>query len=376
MLAPLRRLIDSPVQFILAITAVRILWHLLAPVGMAGDESYYWMWGQHWDWGYYSKPPFIGWFFGLIDHVPLPKTWFFKSCAALFSAGSLYYLYRTFVVTTDNRKMAQYGLLAIALSPANLLFSSILTIDSPLMFFWAGAMYFTAKLTFKSAKTPDFLALLVFLALGHMTKQMMMFQIVIIILCALTLNRNLLKKPLFWLTLILSFASLIPPILWNANNQWITFQHTGHHFESASPALTKSLSRLGELLATLLFLVSPILFIQLFPAISSSIKRLIPNLKSDKPTSFFFLYGGLGLLVMLGLIFRQRVNANWPAVYLLGGLGITLIWAFRTPSRTLWFKRGLYLAATLSLILMTLLPLLEPFAAPLAEKGIKPQRRG
>lgn len=51
-------------------------WHLLAVIfllrllylplfcsvtDLAGDESYYWEWGRRPDWGYYSKPPMIGW---------------------------------------------------------------------------------------------------------------------------------------------------------------------------------------------------------------------------------------------------------------------------------------------------------------------------
>ena len=133
----------KPYPFILLITALRLLWHLLSPVNMTGDESYYWMWGQNLDWGYYSKPPFIGWLYALIQETPLiPKTFIIKSVATLFSAGCLYYWYNTLLVVTRNNKVAFYGLTALALSPANLLFSCFLTIDSPLMFFWAGALYF------------------------------------------------------------------------------------------------------------------------------------------------------------------------------------------------------------------------------------------
>lgn len=364
----------TPYQFIILLTIIRALWHILTPVGIAGDESYYWMWGQHWDWGYYSKPPFIGWFYGLVDAFPFPKVWWFKTCATLFSAGSLYYLYKCFLLTTQNQKMAYYGLLAIAFSPANLLFSSILTIDSPLMFFWTGGMYFTAKLIFHDQRPSGrtFMALWLFLALGHLTKQMMMLQVVIILLCAIFIKRSLLKQPAFWAALLLSFLSLIPPVLWNAQNDWITFQHTGHHFESASPTLSKSLSRLAELLGALLGLVSPILFVQLFPAIGSSLRKL----RHSRAVTFFFLFGAVGLLIMLGMVFRQRVNPNWPAVYLLGGLGLTLLWAFESELRQRWFRIGIKTAATLSLIMMVFLPLLEPLAEPLAKIGLKPQRRG
>jgi len=372
--------LNTPARFILFLTLVRILWHLFTPVGMTGDESYYWLWGQHFDLGYYSKPPFIGWFFGLMDFIPLPKNWLFKTCATLFSSGCLYYVYQTILTCCRSRRAAFYGLLALGLSPANLLFASILTIDSPLMFFWAGAMYYASKLCFATQPSPkrDFLGLFIFLAFGHLCKQMMLVQLPIIILCALFIKRSLLRSLLFWITLLGSLVSLVPPLMWNADNQWITLQHTGHHFEASSPSFMKSLGRLGELMGALLGLVSPIIFLQLFPAIRSALGNFIPDIKEHKNRAsvFFLTYGGIGLIVMLGMVFRQRVNANWPAVFLIGGLGLTVFWAFQRDVRRKWFRRGLKVSGVLTALLMVFLLCLEPFSESLAKIGLKPQRRG
>jgi 4-amino-4-deoxy-L-arabinose transferase-like glycosyltransferase len=46
----------------------RVLFTLFfcAHADLAGDEAYYWDWGRQPDWGYYSKPPMIGWLMGIV----------------------------------------------------------------------------------------------------------------------------------------------------------------------------------------------------------------------------------------------------------------------------------------------------------------------
>ena len=50
------------------IVLVRLVMMLVVVNGadLAGDEAYYWDWGRRPDWGYYSKPPMIGWMMGAI----------------------------------------------------------------------------------------------------------------------------------------------------------------------------------------------------------------------------------------------------------------------------------------------------------------------
>src|SRR5579875_3369687 len=43
-----------------AISNTFYLWHN-CPLGLSEDESHYWEWSRHLDYGYYSKPPGIAW---------------------------------------------------------------------------------------------------------------------------------------------------------------------------------------------------------------------------------------------------------------------------------------------------------------------------
>ncbi|MGC6425168.1 MAG: ArnT family glycosyltransferase [Lentimonas sp.] len=358
--------------FIVGLTAARLVWHLFQPIGMAGDETYYWLWGQYPDWGYFSKPPMIGWLYGAMTEVLGQSVFIYKGFAALLGAGTLWFFYRIVVLMTGRDELALWGLLAFGLMPANLLQASILTIDAPLMFFWAGGMFFTARLLIAdSVRSTDYLGLWVMLAMGHLSKQMMLVQLALIPLVLLLYRRELFRDIRLWLALLGSLLALVPPLVWNSQNEWITLAHTAHHFNPSSPALAKSLSRLAELWGALAGLVSPILFALFFPAL-----RTVWAQRKERAMVFFFIFGGAAMIVMSAMAFRQRVNPNWPAVFLLGSLGMILVWASSAETRMCWLKRGTKLGAILSACLMIFLLFLEPLSQPLADIGIKPQRRG
>jgi len=46
---------------VLCITALRVGFLFLSPLGLHGDEAQYWSWSKDLDWGYFTKPPLIAW---------------------------------------------------------------------------------------------------------------------------------------------------------------------------------------------------------------------------------------------------------------------------------------------------------------------------
>lgn len=358
--------------FILGVVSLRLLWHLLGPVGMAGDETYYWLWGQYPDWGYFSKPPLIGWLYGGLTAVFGQSVYLYKAFATLLGGGSLWFFYRVLGLLTGDEELARWGLVALALLPAHLLLSSMLTIDAPLVFCWAGGMFFTARLLISEKVSPgDFFGLWLMLSLGYLSKQMMLVQPLLIILMALFYKRELLRVLWFWLVLAGSLLALVPPLVWNAQNEWITVEHTAHHFEGSDLTLLKGLGRLGEFWGALAGLVSPVLFVFFFLALKYAWSH-----RREREVVYFFLFGGAAMIVMSLMAFRQRVNPNWPAVYLFGSLGLILLWGFSAEARKCLLKRGIAMAGGFSLLVMVFLLLLEPLAQPLAQWGLEPQRRG
>ena len=57
------------VLIIFLIFLIRSISLFFSSLELQGDEAQYWYWGTYFDWGYYSKPPLIGWMIGLFTSL-------------------------------------------------------------------------------------------------------------------------------------------------------------------------------------------------------------------------------------------------------------------------------------------------------------------
>lgn len=356
---------------------VRPLIAVLLPIDLAGDEAYYWEWGQHLDWGYFSKPPGIAWVMAFADWLGGGATWGIRLTACLFGAGSAW-----LVVLTARRCFGQtvaiWAGLAWILTPANSAIHLILTIDAPLVFFWALALWSSMewlKSTGKSRTHAGLLALA--LAGGMISKQMMLIYFPVLVLAMATDSswRPLLKKKSLWLAGIGGHIGLLPPLIWNARNNWITWQHTLHHFESAPPTLEKRISRFFEFFGAEIGLVTPVLFILILGsgiAILRGWRRAGPELRLLWWMSF------PAIIIMFFMTWRQRVNPNWPVVFLIGGTLMACgfywhTWKTSGSNARNWVKTGVKVSALFTLL--TYLTIISLTSGIVRLPGLDPSAR-
>lgn len=345
---------------ILIISIIRLLWHFFEPIGMVGDETYYWLWGLQLDIGYYSKPPMVGWLYGLITTVFGSSTFIFKATSVLLGSGFLYFFYKTLALLTNNPSLALKALITFALTPFHLLITSFLTTDAPLLFAWMGANYLFARLlTAENPKLSDYAWLCLFLGLGHLSKQMMLIQIPLIILISYLYRPALLRSPLIWIATLGSTIALLPPLIWNAQNAWITFQHTAHHFESAEWSILSFLERLLTLWGVLFIGLSPLLFLLIFPTLN-----LFKHIKKNLALGFYLIFGVAGFIAISAMTLRQEINPNWPAVFIPGLIAAIFIQNSMYDWRA-WFKKAMLPAGILTALIMASLLFLEPLLQPL-----------
>ncbi len=336
------------------LTLVRLIWHLFEPIGMVGDETYYWEWGRRLDWGYFSKPPMIGWLYGILGMTFGNHTFVFKTAATLFTSAGLLGLFHGTRIAVGAR-IAAWAVLLAAASPANLMLASILTIDAPLLFFWAVGFALTARLIFDAnpPKASTWALFAMVWGLGYLSKQMMMVQPVLVLLAALWCRPDLLRKAGFYVAVAASYLFLLPPLLWNARNDWATFRHTAHHFSSATNPIWE---RAGEFLGGMLGgIFTPVAGVLLVIATVACLRRPMVLSKAER---FFFVFGPLGLIAISFLLFRQKLNLNWPAVFFLASYAfLAAVWLQRFPGRIVWMKAAVVVAAVLSIATMAILPL-------------------
>lgn len=305
----------------------RLLYAAFFAVNPAGDEAYYWDWGRQLDYGYYSKPPFIAWLYSFVDWVGGGSLFSFRATAAVLGSVSLFLFYRLIIDLFDAR-VAWIALLLSVTAPANSVLSFFLTIDAPLVLCWTTALYAFQRYARGKGGIPTLVLLTIALGIGHLSKQMMMiFPVLAIFFLFLDKKTRLrLRKPGLWVALFASYLALLPPLIWNAQNDWITFQHTSHHFEVVDDGGNVFLERAEDFLsflATQLGVLGPAVGVILF----SVCLVLLPRLRRvNFSQRFLLVFGAVPLAGMLLLALRQGLQPNWPAVFYVSGMGLTAAW--------------------------------------------------
>lgn len=327
--------------FLGALFLARLLWLVWTDIPPVGDEAYYWDWGRQPAWGYYSKPPMIGWIMAVVEMLPGSAALGMRVTALVLATLTAAVVY---VLVSDmfGRRVGWYAMIFGALCPAGFGLSVFLTIDAPLMFFWAVAL-----LSFWKAMRPRsgfgwWLLLGLALVGGVWSKQMMLVFPLLMFVHGALFNRGVFGRAGLWMVMACVVAAMVPLIEWNLRHDWITARHTAEHFAAAPPSLMKRAGWLLEFTAAQAGLYTPTVWAVLLAAM------LLPLwLRTSAAARYLALFSLPALAVFHLLALRQGINPNWPGVFLVGGFGLaaaamtgalagTPRWITRLRAPTIW----------------------------------------
>ena len=337
----------------LGVLGIRILFAATFPLDFAGDEAYYWDWGRRLDWGYYSKPPMVGWLFALAGWVGNDSFFVFKLVPVILTALGTLALYALARDLYGERAAFWTGALVMA-TPATAVLSILLTIDPPLFLFWSLSLWLAWRWLNGAGGWLTPLALATALGAGYLSKPIQLL-FPVMLLCFLALSaadRHWLRQPRLYAVLGGSLLFLLPVALWNHRHDWITFTHTAHHFEPPDLRWGKLLGRPLEFAGSQLGLCSPVVWVLMLACLVAVAARWR---QSDRRQRFLFCFSA-PMLAAVGLMsFWQRVHPNWPLVFYLSALVLVGGWAStglnlgeRLERWRRWFRPGLGIAVGLS----------------------------
>ncbi|HPC16525.1 MAG TPA: glycosyltransferase family 39 protein [Candidatus Hydrogenedentes bacterium] len=347
-------------------------------LGLAGDEAQYWDWSRHLDWGYYSKPPMIAWIIALLTRIGGTSEAAIRSGAALFASGTLVFIHalaRRITRRESTALVAACMSLAMTSSWAG---SVMLTIDAPMAFFWAFAMY-----SFHRAISGDrgwWLITGVALGLGMLTKYTMLALVVSFLAYLILFDRGWLRRPGPYLMLGIMFLAMIPVVYWNVAHDWVSVRHTASIGTRGEKSFGKTIGHVLEFVGGQLGIVSPILFgffawamvvmakkANLFRPWVSGIVGVKTNMGDDngfgyeqekasglqppslglrpsalkKDAAYLFLC----TMILFGfyalVAFTRKTEPNWPICAYLSAV-IAFAWAWHDRPRTSRMRKLLY----------------------------------
>lgn len=204
--------------FILAWLVVNILQAYFT--GMDGDETYYWTYSQHLQWGYFDHPPMVALSIRLgelFHHGPL----FTRLGTILFSCGAAYF---GFKALPENLQNVKWYILVFTSVLIFHIYGFITTPDASLLFFTA--LFFYA---YKLYLRKDNFSNILFLSLSIIGMLYSKYHGVLPVFFTFLSNPKLIFKRSAWLVIIIAFAAFIPHLWWQYSHDWPTVRY--HLFE-------------------------------------------------------------------------------------------------------------------------------------------------
>ncbi len=209
---------------VLGLTLLRWAILLLDRTDLYVDESQYWLWGQEFAFGYYSKPPLIGWLIGAVTTLAGSDApfWVRMPGAALHAITAL--ILGAWAARVMGRREAILTAAVYATLPMAALGSLLISTDTVMAPFYAAALYWFTRLT--ETRAPRF-AVLTGLAIGaaFMAKYVAFYFLIGVALIQLAPAYRIgLRNGALMLA---AFALVISPnIIWNLSHKLTTFSHT------------------------------------------------------------------------------------------------------------------------------------------------------
>ena len=271
-----------------------------------GDEAQYWFWSQTLDLGYYSKPPLLAWFLGGYSILFGDSFVSLKIFPIVIYFFISYAIYKLCLNLSFDKKKAQLCALSFLIIPAASLSSFLISTDLLLLLFWAISMVLLLKVI-KTNLTINFFLLGLVLGLGFLAKYAAIYFLLSLLLLLFldkTSFKSFKNNPLGVLIFLLSFVVvLLPNILWNFNNGWITFSHTSDNANLQN--LNLNFYEPIKFLGSQILMAGPLLFIFVI--------FFLKNFRLDYENRFLLIFSLPIIFIVLVESFLVRANANWAA---------------------------------------------------------------
>lgn len=215
----------GPALVALAIlTLLRIAALAVTPMELFVDEAQYWLWGQEPAFGYYSKPPMIGWLIGAVTWAAGSDSPFWIRLPAPILHMVTAMILGAIAARLWSARAALFVALAYATLPMVGVGSALISTDTVMFPFLAGALW--AWLAACRSRAPGLGALAGALLGGaFLAKYAALYFLIGAALAALSPDWR--PRLAVAAAALLAFALVIAPnIVWNASHGFSTLQHT------------------------------------------------------------------------------------------------------------------------------------------------------
>ena len=291
---------------LISVILIKVLAIIYTDFDLFGDEAQYWVWSQALDFGYYSKSPLLSWVIFAFTKL------FGNSFESLKAIPLILYIFSSYIVFLlvlklyKNKKLATYCAVSFYLLPAVTVSSFLISTDILLIIFVSLSLIILLKIR-ENPRYLNFVLLGIFLGLSFLAKYAAVYFFISTIILIIfdkkiknVIYKNFSGIILFFITF---FLILMPNIIWNSKNNWLTLSHTSENVGLEKTGL--HFFQGVEFLLSQGVMLGPLLFFSFF----IFIKKIVFNFQ----TKFLLIFSLPVFVIILIESLLVRANANWAA---------------------------------------------------------------
>ncbi len=222
----LKKNIDKYLVFLLVVSAViRVVFASVIELG--NDEVYYWTYALYPDWSHFDHPPMVGWFIQLFSfNLLFADEFFLRLPSIIFMTLNTYLIYLIGKQVKNEQTGFYAALLYTASTYAFVITGIFILPDTPLIVFTLLAVLQFVKY-FKNEKNKHLLLAGLFAGLAMLSKYSGIFVWIGIGVYVIFYSRKEFKNPFLYLSALISAACMLPVLMWNVDNEFISFTFHG-----------------------------------------------------------------------------------------------------------------------------------------------------
>lgn len=358
------------------VSALNLLYIWKCPLDLCGDEAHYWEWARHLDICYYSKGPIVAYIIWLATHIGGHTPFAIRSAAVLLSAGSMMIVYFLGRRLFKSELAGFLGVLLLVSAPMINIGAAVLTIDSPLCFFWlatVGAWY----LAIFEGRTRWWYIGGLCASIGFLAKFTALFVVpgLLLFLLLSKADRHWLRSPHSYCAMLLGLLGFVPFLIWNAQHGWVTVHHLLALGGAGRRRLFDPMGLPVWIFQTALAL-SPIIFCFMTYGICRS--TILALREAHRGHLFCQVFVWPVLIFYFFIALHKHVPVNWPFTSFLTGMiatGAMLAQRLEASSPAPQRLRNAIIAAVFLGIIMSLICRYTYIFYPLMERiGIPPSK--
>ncbi|MGI9350321.1 MAG: ArnT family glycosyltransferase [Rhizobiaceae bacterium] len=290
------------------------------------DEAQYWFWAQELEFGYFSKPPLLAWIIaGTTSLCGSDSEFCVRLSAPILHIATAILVFMSGRLLFDARTGFWASLLYVTL-PAVSLSSTIISTDVPLLFCWSLALY--AYIRLRDSFTFDWALLLgVAIGLGLNAKYAMIYFVLCGLVHMLAEQQEYTppRKSGFWIAVGIACLMLVPNILWNLDNGFVTVSHTGDNI--GWTGFEPNWTGLAEFFGSQFGVFGPVAFGIL---IATTLKMAGDSISSGHRLLLSFSVPVILLIMIQALM--SKAYANWAATaYIAASILVAEVMVNRIP---------------------------------------------